>query len=362
MNKKTSITVLIGLVIVCIFALWKNARNEHVSIGVVLPLTGTLASVGEDMKNGATMAANETGTSIVFSDGQANPQKSLDGAKQIILQHNTPVVLTAFRGATMSISSNLAHDPVIVASVTGTTKDKIVSTSTENLFVIGPEVVASGEVLGSYARKNSLCTKSGTLIEQTDVAKDKARGFDQGLNTGLEEVHEVFDPVATDWRSSILKFRSASVDCLFVEVRSNSLPTLLKQFEENNFHPLIFANSYSFTPAAIQTSPVNQISKLIYSANYMELANSSGFFKKYKETYGRDATDFATMAYEFVHMLSGPIQDCSGNVSCIRERVSVLSDVESSLGKLTVNQNREIQLTKYNLFSVVDGKPAEIRQ
>jgi ABC-type branched-subunit amino acid transport system substrate-binding protein len=173
-------------------------------------------------------------------------------------------------------------------------------------------------------------------------------------------LHEMFDPVTTDWRSSILKFKNKNVDCLFIEVRSNSLPILLKQFEENNFHPSIFTNSYSFTQTAIMSSPANQISKIIYSANYTESNDSSGFFKKYKDQYGKDATDFAAEAYEFVRMLSGPIHECLDDTVCMQEKMSKINEVASSLGSLTVNQNKEIQLTKYQLFRVVNGESMEI--
>lgn len=364
--KRGIIIVLITVAIIVFVLVQKKADNSprednSVTIGAVLPLTGTLAFIGEDMRNGMKLAAEETNLTLIVSDGEANPQKSLSAARQLVDLEKVPVLLTAFRGATLSIASSFTNRDVIIGSITATTEGKTVSTSTPNLFVMGPEIISSAEVLGSYAKEHSLCTAAGALLEQTDVAKDKVFGFTRGVDNGQLAQTDIFDPVATDWRTSIAKFKQSKIDCIFVEIRSNSLPILLKQFDENKFYPKIFTTSYSFTPTVAKLTPKVQLENLFYSTSLLQKNDSGeGFFERYKEVYGREATDFAAMAYEFIKILEKPIKECGGNTSCIKKRMSDINGMSSIVGNLTMNEDREIHLGGYSLFTTVQGKSQEI--
>ncbi len=357
---KKSYKIVIGIIVVgllLIFLLQKNPVEE-VKVGAVLPLVGGLASLGEDMKNGMTLAMEETGLQVEFQDGEANPQKSLTAARQLVDLNQVAVVLTAFRGASISIASGLSNNDVVIFSTTATAMGKSVSSSTPNLFVMGSEIVKSAEILGEYITKQNSCNAVAIMSEQTDTGKDKIKGLSSQIDPEKIGLVEFFDPSATDFRANILKLKEKQADCLFVEIKSNILPVLLRQLVENNYTPQIFSTSYSVTPGIFASAPKEMLDKVIFSSTLVDEKNplTKAFLDKYQAKYGKAATDFSAVGYEMIKMLSKATKACGEDKACIKGELSKISNLDTTLGKMTMESNQEIQLKAYQLFKIADGK------
>jgi branched-chain amino acid transport system substrate-binding protein len=349
--------VIIGIVVLVLIVIALSFKQvSEVKIGAVLPLTGGLASVGEDMKNGMTLAMEETGLQVEFQDGEANPQKSLTAARQLVDINNASVILTAFRGASLSIASGLNSTDAIIFSTTATAEGKSVSTSTPNLFVMGSEIVKSAKIPGAYAK--NLCKTVSLISEQTDVGKDKINGF--GSKVGEEKVilREFFDPATTDFKSLIAKLKEKNSDCIFVEIKSNTFPILLKQLSDSEYAPQIFSTSYSVTPGVFASAPKEMLDKVIFSSTLVDEKNplTKYFLDKYQAKYGKAATDFSAVGYEMIKMLAKATKACGDNKACIKGELAKISNLDTTLGKLSMESNQEIQLKEYRLFKISDGE------
>ncbi|EKD23632.1 MAG: hypothetical protein ACD_81C00210G0004 [uncultured bacterium] len=355
-KKKISIAVGIVVIIILGFVYMQSAEKSSVKIGAVLPLTGGLAAVGEEIKNGMDLAIKESGLTLVIQDGEASPPKSLAAARQLADVDQVTVILTAFRGASLSIASGLQDKDTIIVANTATTKGMVVSTSTPNLFVIGDEVVRSAAVLGEYAKKGGMCKNPGAISEQTEVGKSKIMGFGEGLGDVEVVFTELFDPNTTDFKTIIAKAKAANVDCLFAEVRSNATPILLKQLDENKFFPQVFSTSYSVTPAIIGQASKTQLDNLTISSTLLnkDNKNTKEFFEAYKQEYGKEATGWGATGYEMIKLIEKPLKKCGTDAVCIKKELNAVMGVESALGTLTMS-NQEVQLNQFDIFDIVDG-------
>lgn len=351
--------IIIGIVIVVLIGIVLNTKSVgEAKVSAVLPLTGGLASVGEDMRNGMSLAMEETGLKVNFQDGEANPQKSLTAARQLVDIERSAIVLTAFRGASLSIASGLNNSDAIVFSTTATAEGKSVSTSTPNLFVMGSEIVKSAEIPGIYAQVNNLCKTVSLISEQTDVGKDKLVGFSSKIGAGKIVLKEFFDPATTDFKSIIAKLKEKNSDCMFVEIKSNTLPVLLKQLSDSGYGPQIFSTSYSVTPGVFANAPKEMLDKVIFSSTLVDEKNplTKVFLDKYQARYGKAATDFSAVGYEMINMISRSVNTCGNDKVCIKRELNKISNLDTTLGSLTMEDNQEIQLKQYRLFKISDGE------
>lgn len=349
--------VIIGVVIMVLIVVTLNLKpTVEVKVGAVLPLTGGLASVGEDMKNGMALAMAETSLKVEFQDGEANPQKSLTAARQLVDINKASIILTAFRGASLSIASGLSNSDAIIFSTTATAEGKSVSTSTPNLFVMGSEIVKSAEIPGIYAK--NLCKTVSLISEQTDVGKDKMTGFSSKVGEEKVALKEYFDPATTDFKTLITKLKEKNSDCLFVEIKSNTLSVLLKQLADSGYRPQIFSTSYSVTPGIFASAPKEMLDKVIFSSTLVDAKNplTKSFLNKYLAKYGKAATDFSAVGYEMIIMLSQATKACGDNKPCIKGELAKISNLDTTLGKVSMEANQEIQLKAYQLFKITDGK------
>ncbi len=357
--------IVIGVLVVIVIMVVVRGQEKahHIVIGAILPLTGGLASVGEDLQNGMKLALEGTNREVEIVDGQANPQTSLSAARQLVDVKKADIILTAFRGATLSVASALTTTDVVVFSTTATAEGKNVSTSTPNLYVMGAEIIKSAKVVGEYAQRNNLCKRIGLLSEQTDAGKDKLDGFAQNYQSSEVISRDFFDPASTDFRTIIAKLKSQKIDCVFAEIRSNSLPVLLKQFEENQFHPKIFSTSYSVTPGILKDSPSPQLENIIFSSTLVSEENplTQAFLETYKNKYGKTATDFSVIGYEMIKITMDALDACVDDVLCVKNKLGGINNRASTLGVLTMKSNREIQLTDYDLFKITDNKFVKVK-
>ncbi len=349
-NIKRILTVIV-LILISGLVYSHNGPKEQPKIGVVLPLTGGLASIGEDLQKGMLLAAKEEGILLDVQNGEGNPQKSLSAAQAFAELNKYSVILTAFRGASISIASGLKDKNVIVFANTAVTDGKRVSPTTDNFFVFGPEVVRSAEILGQYSKAISLCKTYAALSEQSEVGQDKILGFTRGISYE-PVVTEMFDPAATDFRTNILKLKAQNTECVFVEAKSNAMPILLKQFEENKFYPKVFSTTYGVTQSVLDGAPEKQLANLSVSIGTLREDNT--FFAKYKTVYSNTATDWNATGYEMVKLMSAPLKKCEKDIQCIKVELNKIKNVDSAFGPVSIDAGQEIKLREYGVYKVVD--------
>lgn len=356
-----SILVLI-VILVIIVNLNFSKKGEGVVLGAIFPMTGGLASIGEDLRNGVKLAVEETGLDIVIEDGQADPQKSLTAGQYLVDVKKVPIIITAFRGASLSLASNLKNKEVVILATTATTEGKTVSEGISNFFVIGAEMVSAGRIPGQYAKENNLCQRVGLISEQSDTGKDKLEGFSAGVGAEKVVMTEFFQPKEIDFRTIVTKMKGEDVDCVFVEIRSDNLPFLLTDMDELNFYPKIFANSYSVTPNGIDNSPQKVAENIIFSSTSLNEENNetNRFMKAYRNLYDKEPTDFSIIGYEMVKIAGDLTKKCGSDKKCMEDKLSSLKNYKSPLGTLTVNENNEIYLRDYELFRIRNGKFSKI--
>ena len=169
---------------------------------------------------------------------------------------------------------------------------------------------------------------------------------------------EFFDPATTDFKALIAKLKEKNSDCLFVEIKSNTLSVLLKQFADSGYSPKIFSTSYSVTPGIFASAPKEMLDKVIFSSTLVDEKNplTKVFLDKYQTRYGKEATDFSAVGYEMIKMLSKATKACGEDKACIKGELAKISNLDTTLGKLTMESNQEIQLKAYQLFKIADGK------
>ncbi|MEN9405652.1 MAG: hypothetical protein RLY47_611 [Candidatus Parcubacteria bacterium] len=354
-----------GVVVVVVIVLaWSVYSKENrrtsspessMHVGAVLPLTGGLAFVGEDYKQGMELAAHEFGINLVVQDGGADPTESLNAARQLE-EAGVDVILSAFRGASLSIGSSYGKNvegPLIFAT-TATSNKQPIGDLGKNFFALGAEMISAGEVIGSYAQDT--CKSAATLTETTDAGLDKVAGFSQGLGETKVVYGDTFSPDTTDFRTLILKVKEAKADCLFIEVRSNAMVNFLKQIGEFEMDIPIYTNSYSVNADVVQQSPSAQVEQVIFSSTklYNQTTEQKKFFGAYRQEYGEEPNDFAAVGYEMVRIIAEASKECGRDRECVREILRNL-DQESIVGPLVTDQYQEIKLTEYGLFGVKDG-------
>lgn len=360
---------ILGLVIVVILVLLlaiimlKNPREkEAIKVGAVLPLSGPLADLGNSELQGLLLAQEEIGEDdilINFEDGQADPQKSLDAANNLVNLKGVKYLITSFRGASLAVASGLKDSEAIIFAYTATTENGPIGFENGNFFPIGAEMISSGKIVGRYARENNLCTAVGILAENSPTGKDKAEGFKLGFNEPAAVVLEqYFDPISEkSFKTQIAKFKADKVNCLFIEIKPGTSLGLYKEMVELDFKPLILANSYSITPNVLENDAAKIILEgAVFSSNGL-IKNESNinFFKSYEQTVNKSPDEFSAIMYDFIHLINDLDNSCVGSLDCVKQELRGSGFKGKISGDAKIMPTGDGFLTEYYLKQVKNG-------
>src|SRR3989338_1742496 len=125
--KKTTITVLLFLMILIAGCSTSENTDHSVSIGVLLPLTTNTAAYGEDARQGIMLALEDKpvdlAANIFVEDHQADPKLALAAYEKLGAQTKLDAVISAMSPVSLALQPRLNEQHVIQMAVFSSTPD-----------------------------------------------------------------------------------------------------------------------------------------------------------------------------------------------------------------------------------------------
>jgi branched-chain amino acid transport system substrate-binding protein len=201
---------------------------EKVKIGVLLPLSGELGSIGVRMLYGAHIAAkivNDSGgiggrpVQIIAEDTAAVPDKALDAVKKLVEVQGVQVVVgpaTSVEAATIAKYLNDRKVPAISMSATAAALSNLAKQYGDTYFwrVVGSDTIQA------RALADIMKEKGFKRIVTFVVSNDYGIGMEQMLlaQPGMRDRVVLtirYDPTKGDYRTELEQVRAANPDVIF---------------------------------------------------------------------------------------------------------------------------------------------------
>lgn len=225
--------------------------QETIKIGVIEPLTGSVAYNGLASLNGAKLAVERRNAAggvlgrkieLVVEDGQCRPANSVNAAEKLIQRDK----VVALQGAFCS-SATAAVMPVAekykVPLLTGVSSKADLTEKGLQYFFRSAETDRLMSRTFSKILAEKLQLKSVAYIGVND---DWGRGGVEDFSKDLEALgvktvmKEYFDHGATDFYTLLTKLRASKADGVFVAAETQDGSILVKQFKELGLQTKIF--------------------------------------------------------------------------------------------------------------------------
>ena len=201
-------------------------ENVEISIGVVLPLTGHLASVGKVMKQGMDLAVNEINTGslrhgrlkFIIADDTSTAAGAVSAFNELIDQAGVSVILgPASPSATAAAFPITAENRVVAISPTSGAQG--LSEISEYVFRIplSTEVVVPRGVEVTQAKLGY--QRVATLYDASDLfSTDRQKALRAAFRAkGIEVLtSQTFQSGDTDFKAQLKEIKAFSPDAVFV--------------------------------------------------------------------------------------------------------------------------------------------------
>ncbi|MCB5364251.1 ABC transporter substrate-binding protein [Pusillimonas sp. CC-YST705] len=233
------------------FASFSAHAAETIKIGVIQPLTGSVAYNGTADVNGSKLAVEQRNAKggvlgkqieLVIEDGQCQPAKTVSAAEKLIQKDNVPVISGAFCSSA-TIAAMSVIDKYKVPFLTGVSSKKDLTERGNEWFFRSAET----DSLMAHAFAEILVDQLKLKrIAYIGVNDDWGRGGIDEFATQIEKLGGetvaklYFDHGATDFYTMLTRVRAAKPDGVFVAAETQDGSILVKQMKEVGLQANIF--------------------------------------------------------------------------------------------------------------------------
>jgi branched-chain amino acid transport system substrate-binding protein len=313
-----------------------TSAQQVIKIGVVGPLTGAFAAVGQSQLTGAEMRAKEINAAggkwkieLLSEDDASNCNQSANATVKLITQDKVSAILGA------------ANSPCALAMVPLTQRYKVPQftfgvgtaiTQQGSEWVFRVAVAANGQTkaLADYAVKELKKDKIAVLYSDDEYGASMANGMKAALAAhGLQPASfEVFPRADQDFTGQLTSVKRSGANALFATGAYTAAALIAKQAKQLGVEVQLLGDTGNATPKYIELG-----GEFVEGAVIVEPFTPAdtapaiqAFVKKYKDQYGREPDGWVAEMYDTVGMIVAAV-DKGGKPDprLIREHVAALS-------------------------------------
>jgi len=372
MAIKKTISILIAslcivFILTGIFIKYNQGSEEDIRIGAILPMTGSGAQYGEEVRRGMEIAIGEINDAggvksvplaLCLEDSATDPKTATLAFEKLTAIKRIQVIVTEVSGVVMALAPK-ANDKKVILFNVGAQNPKIREAGPYVFSNINDASVES-KLLAEFTFKNLNAKKAAVLYADVAYGEGARSIFSNEFRRlGGTIVSEVsFREDALDFRAQIGEVRGAKPEVVYLPGHTKDMAKILKQAYELGFKP----QWLSYT--AFEGEDVIRIAGkgaegVIYTSMSLDYESASpitkGFIEKFRSRYSSEPGIYSTTGYDAVIMTSQAIKSIGNDATKIREFLLSMPAFEGASGVTKFLQNGVVE--KPLIFKTVrDGE------
>lgn len=322
-------------------------------VGLILPLTGEVASLGENAKNGASLAYNglpenlKQKIQLIFEDDNFQPKNTVSAFNKLTGSDNVNVVVCFTSGPCSAIAplADQKKIPLIAVASAPVQQDRE--------FVIRLEISTTEEakkLLRFIEEKGYTQIASVVAVQDGIQAGYKELINNQGFSA-KEIASESVKPDEKDFRTIIAKLLSKKPDLIFVGL----LPGMAGEFGKQ-------ARALGYKGDFVGFNFIEGEETLVAAQGalegivYTQASDPEAWFaEKYNMIYNKSIGPGSAHVYDAVNLIAGALEkDTKDNIK-LNEYLNQITNFRGALGEYSSTNSHEFTLPLV-LRTVRDGK------
>lgn len=220
------------------------AQDGPIKVGVNTPITGTYAGIGQQIRWGLDLAAeeiNEAGgimgrqLELVYEDSEANPATATQKAEKLIQSDNVDFLTgTVNSAATLSVGQ-VAERNDVLASTTVSYADSVTGEKcSPNVFRVNANAHMQAATLAEWLADQNSSARVLYIGPDYEMGRSSVAAFRaEAEASGAESTDEVFAPLGnSDYSQYFGQVRAARPEVIYTATAGNDTVRLLTQMQE----------------------------------------------------------------------------------------------------------------------------------
>ncbi|MFA6432224.1 MAG: ABC transporter substrate-binding protein [Candidatus Paceibacterota bacterium] len=371
---KKSIWWIVGIVVVIlIIVAVSNKRPSEtgpIKIGFIGPLSGDAAGVGEPVANGVRLAEKEINDAggikgrkiqVFYGDGKCDGPTAVSVAQKMISMDGVHFIIGGICSGEVLAAAPILEAAKVLSISPGATSPNV-SNAGDYVFRNAPNDADRGVSLADYAAEHF--TRIAAISEQTDYSQSLKKSFVDQLNVkGIQLVaDETYNSESTDFRSILLKLKTAKPDVIFLNPQSPAnLIRLAQQARTTGITAQFIASE--FIDAQVMAAGAAVQGMIVSVAPGLSAEGRGGeLLTAYKAMFGKDADYpyYVGAAYDNLHIFADGIAKYGEDTTLIKDYLYALEDYPGTIGTYSFDDDGNVVGVGFVFQKIVDGKAVPI--
>ena len=340
-------------------------KSGEISIGVVLPLTGQLASTGQRMKQGFELALNEinsaqlgdTRLKFTVEDGMSTPEGAVAAFNKLIHEDGVSIIIGPATSSATQAAFPIAKENQIVA-ISPTAGARGLGAISDFVFRVplATNIVALKGVEATHTKLGY--QRVATMYNETDL-------FSTDRDTALREAFTAIDVKVlttetflsddTNFSAQLTRIKALNPDAIFVSALPPEKSGILIQAHELGITAPIIMSSLTSVDVQAAGAAAEGAITFIGWLSTDDTPGNQAFVQSYNMTYGTTPDVFAAVSYTTVYILAEAIKNARAtDAISIRDALANISNLDTVFGKFSFNTDGDA-LYEQKALIVKDG-------
>lgn len=342
------LAAVIGLII------WQRMMpSQDYKIGVLYPLTGPAAAIGETNQNGVLLAVEDinnqggiNGRKIVpvLLDSKTDPKAGVTEFNKAVTLDQVPVVLTASSGVCMALAP-LADEQKIV--LFADCSHPQVTQNRTYVFRNFPTGEMETSPMATFISQKLKINSLGLITANDDYGLGLSESIKKFLNGSTVSIRyeDTFDRAGQDFVNQVDKVIAAKPDAIYIGGYGKSLGIFIKQLRERGFKGQILAGLGLMVADARAAAGdfVNGVYVAVPNFDVGQDTRLSEFKQRYKNKFGKDAPFNAALTYDTTFMVAEAIKKSGYTSEQIKTALPSLQNFQGITGTLSIQANGDVK-------------------
>ncbi|MCC7347665.1 MAG: ABC transporter substrate-binding protein [Variibacter sp.] len=300
------------------------AAQDKLKLGVMATLSGPPAVLGQQLRNGVTLALKDLGNrlggrevELVVQDDELKPDVAVSKAKSLVERDKVDFVVgPVFSNILQAITKPVTEGGAILISPNAGPSNLAGKDCNANLFVTSYQNDQMHEVLGKYAQETAI-KRAFIMAPNYQAGKDSLAGFKRYFKG--EVVDEVYVPLnQLDFSAELSKIVAAKPNAVFVFLPGGMGVNFVKQFRQAGLaDSIIFLSAFTVDES---TLPAQQDAALGFfgGANWapdLDNPQNKKFVAAYEKAFNAVPATYAFQAYDAIALIDSALKATGGDTA-----------------------------------------------
>jgi branched-chain amino acid transport system substrate-binding protein len=341
------------------------AAAQAATIGLMAPLSGPQALVGQDQLDGFLLALEQRGgklggqpTTVVKEDDQLKPEVGQQAVRKLIDKDKVDAIVgLSFSNVLMGSLPRIAESGVVAIATNAGPSPVAGAQCKANLFSMAWQNDGAAEAMGKFAQDRGI-KRVYLMAPNYQAGKDMLAGFKRFYKGQV--VDEVYTQVSQpDYSAEIAQLQAAKPDALFVFYPGGMGINFVKQMNQAGLTgklPLysVFTVDGTTLPS-LREAAAGTVSGGMYDAA-LDNPENRKFVAAFEAKYKRTPSLYAATGYDAANLLDIALRKAGGDAKKLPAAVKAAgSELKSVRGPFAFGKNNMPVQDYYAFETARDG-------